>query len=356
MYQLKWVLKALVLVVSSLSLAASAQEQSTSTKIVVDADGTIEAPARSVPPSSLLSEEGKAYLSQHLHDMQVPAKLKSDDGVPVFMKRMLERAITLYPVTRKDERIAGVHVYSYMPRDGVTPRNRRRVLINLHGGGFSGCWPGCAELESIPIAALMRAQVITVDYREGPANKFPAASEDVALIYRELLKTHKPQNIGIYGCSAGGMLTAMSLSWFQAHGLPTPGAAGIYCAGAGGSGGDAAYIAFPLGEARIPSAGATAGSIGYLNGTDPKDPLVAPIASSTVLAKFPPTLIITATRDFALSGALHTDVQLTKAGVHTELHVWDGMFHGFFYNPDTPESKEAFGIMVKFFDTYLGVR
>ena len=59
--------------------------------------------------------------------------------------------------------------------------------------GFPVAGPACAELESIPISALMKIKVVTVDYREGPENKFPSASEDVASVYRELLKTYKPQ-------------------------------------------------------------------------------------------------------------------------------------------------------------------
>ena len=72
------------------------------------------------------------------------------------------------------------------------------------------------------------------------------------------------------------------------------------------------------------------------------------------MEKFPPTLIITGTRDFALSGALYPDTQLSKLGVETELHVWEGLFHGFFYNPDVPESKDAYNVMLKFFNRYLG--
>ena len=251
-------------------------------------------------------------------------------------------------------RLRGCMFTTNMPKSGVAARNRRRVLINLHGGGFSGCWPGCAELESIPLASMMGIRVVSVDYREGPTYKFPAASEDVAKVYQALLKEYKPASIGIYGCSAGGMLTAMSLAWFQAHGLPRPGAAGIYCASAGSFGGDATYIAYPLGEARIPAAGPSQSRLGYLSETKTDDPLVSPAVSPTVLAKFPPTLLITGTRDFAMSGAINTDSLLTKAGVDSELHVWDGLFHGFFYNADVPESKEAFEVMVKFFDRHLG--
>src|SRR5579862_9705234 len=185
-------------------------------KVTVETNGTVRVPAQTVPMSSFLSPEAKAYVTQHLKDMQNPEIVKQDAGVPRFMKPYIERDHELFAVGRKDEEVGGVHVYVYTPTAGVSARNKDRVLINLHGGGFSGCWPGCAELESIPVAALGKIEVVSVDYREGPKYKFPAASEDVASVYRALLKEYKPGNIGIYGCSAGGMLTAMSLSWFQA--------------------------------------------------------------------------------------------------------------------------------------------
>ncbi len=324
-------------------------------KVVIEADGTIQVPAHAVPQSSFLSPEAKAYVTQHLEQMQDPEIIKQDQGVPRFMKSLLARDRELFALDKKEEQIGGVHTYVYVPKAGILERNKRRVLINLHGGGFSGCWPGCAELESMPLAAMMQIKVISVDYREGPEYKFPAASEDVASVYRKLLKTYEPKNIGIYGCSAGGMLTAMSLAWLQAHDLPAPGAVGIFCASAGSFGGDASYIAFPLGEARMPAANPPGRSqLGYFSNTNPKDPLVSPISSPEVLAKFPPTLLITGTRDFAMSGTLFTDTQLVKQGVDVELHVWDGLFHGFFYNVDVPESKDALQVMVKFFDRHLG--
>jgi monoterpene epsilon-lactone hydrolase len=352
----------IILVVSAGLVACGSKTQQTTgnqnssaQKVVIESNGTVDAPARAVPLSSFLSPAGKAYMTEHLKDMQDPEKLKQVNGVPVFMQHYLQRDEEQFALDKTDEKIDGVHVYTYLPKAGIAPENRHRVLINLHGGGFSGCWPGCAELESMPVSALMRIKVVTVDYREGPEYKFPAASEDVAKVYSQLLKTYKPKNIGIYGCSAGGMLTAMSLAWFQKHNLPTPGADGIFCASAGSFGGDANYIAFPLGESRIPpEGGVSERRLGYLSDANMQDPLVAPSNSSAVLAKFPPTLLITATRDFALSGAIHTDILLTDAGVDSELHVWDGLFHGFFYNADVPESKEAFAIIGKFFDRHLG--
>ena len=129
----------------------------------IGADGTVHVPAHAVPLSEFLSPEGKAYVTEHLLAMQKPMTAGPDNGVPSLIAPYLERQKQLYPVERKDVTIAGVHAYDYRPRDGVAPRNRNRVLINLHGGGFMGCWPGCAELESIPVASLGKVRVKVFD-------------------------------------------------------------------------------------------------------------------------------------------------------------------------------------------------
>ena len=349
------------------TLGAAAQEPPRPPPLTVDADGTVHVPAMTVPVSSYLSPQGKAYLAEHLKQVQRPEMLEQTNGVPPLLAGYLERQRTLFSVERQDTTVGGIHAYVYTPKQGISTANQKRVLIDLHGGGFSGCWPGCAELESLPVAALGRIKVVSLDYREGPKYRFPAASEDVAAAYRELLKTYRAENIGIYGCSAGGMLTGMSVAWFQQHGLPAPGAVGMFCAGATlgdggfGFGGDATYTTLPLGEGRAPPPPDAPGSkatkrsgLGYLAETDPHDPLVAPAASPEVLGKFPPTLIITGTRGFELSSAVYTHSQMVKLGVDAELHVWEGMFHGFFYNPDVPESRECYDVIVKFFARHLG--
>ena len=329
----------------------------------VDADGTVHVPAERVPVSKFLSPQGQAYLAEHLQQVQRPEMLVQKDGVPPLLAGYLARQRQLYAVKRQEVRIAGVHAYVYTPTQGVAPQNRQRVLIDLHGGGFTGCWPGCAELESMPIAALGRIEVISVDYRQAPQFRFPAASEDVAAVYRDLLKTHQAQEIGIYGCSAGGMLTGEVVAWLQRHDLPKPGAVAIMCAGLtapdAGFGGDADYTAMPLGEARLtqppaprPAQGAPP-VMNYFAGANLRDPLVSPAVSPEVLAKFPPTLIITGTRGFELSSAVYSHSLLDRYGVTAELHVWEGMFHGFFYNPDVPESRDCYAVVNRFFDRYL---
>jgi len=330
-------------------------------EVAIEPDGTVHMPAQAVPVSGFLSREGKEYLAAHLRDLQRPELLVQEDGVPALLAGYLARQRELFRVSREEATIGGVHAYVYTPRDGIAAENRDRVLIDLHGGGFRDCWPACAELESMPISALGRIKVVSLDYRQGPEHRHPAASEDVAAAYQDLLKTYRPENVGIYGCSAGGMLAAMSVAWFQRHGLPRPGAIGVLCAGAasvdgGAFGGDASYTTLPLGEGRILPPGAPGDPVpmDYFAETDPTDPLVAPASSPEVLARFPPTLIVTGTRSFELSNAVYTHTQLVKHGVDADLHVWEGMFHGFFYNPDVPESRECYDVIVRFFADHLG--
>src|SRR3546814_2591514 len=65
----------------------------------------------------------------------------------------------------------------------------------LVGGRYGG------QLESIPVSSMGRIKVVTVDYRMAPEHSYPAAEEDVIAVYRDLLKTYRAENIGIYGCS-----------------------------------------------------------------------------------------------------------------------------------------------------------
>lgn len=351
-----------VTTVATLMTGVVVAQTSPNNPVALNADGSVHAPAMVVPPSEYLSAEGRAYLAEHISDLRRPEMRGQVDGVPNLLAPYVARQKALYPVSRTEVRMGGVRTWIYEPEAGIDPANADRVLITLHGGGFTGCWPGCAELEAIPIAAIGRIKVVAVDYRQQPDHLFPAASEDVAAVYRALLRTHRPENIGIYGCSAGGMLTGMALAWFQKEGLPTPGAAGVLCAGvtigASAFGGDAAYVATVLGEGRSaprpPEAGAAPKMMSYLAQADPMDPLVSPGVSETVLRAFPPTLVISGTRSLDLSTAVHAHALLTRAGVKADLHVWEGMFHGFFYNPDVPESREAYDVIVRFFEVHLG--
>ena len=341
---------------------ASDAQEARAPAIEIGEDGSLQLPPLYLPMTKLMSPEGQVYLNEHLHNLRNPELTKDVNGVPPLLQPFIDRQRELFPVVKKDTAIGGVHVFDYAPEEGVPEENKNRVLIQLHGGGFQACFPACAELESMPISSLGKIRVVSVDYRQGPDHEFPAASEDVAKVYAELLKSYPADNIGIYGCSAGGMLTGMSIAWFQAHDLPRPGAAGIFCAGASldkeGFGGDAGALGLAIGDgiyvpAQKPGTERVVRN-SYLANVDPKDPLAAPVESDEVLSQFPPTLFITGTRSYDLSTSVYTHSRMVALGVEADLHVWEGMFHGFYVNPDVPESREVYDVTVRFFDEHLG--
>lgn len=308
------------------------------------------------PPSELASEESTAAvakmmerLSPHLlafasADTQTQRQLLDEH----FYQPKIDVARQLYPVHESQRDIGGVYTEVFEPAGGIPDDNKNRVLINLHGGGFTVGARTEGQLESIPVASVAKMRVISVDYRQGPENKFPAASEDVTAVYAELLQQYEPENIGIFGCSAGGLLTAQVVAWLDKLGLPQPGAIGIFCSGAGDFlVGDAALISDTLGT------NLGDGEMAYFDGASWSDPLVAPINHPELLAKFPPSLIITSTRDLALSSAIATHQKLIGAAAKSELHVYEGLTHYFFSDTDLPEARQVFDVIAKFFDENL---
>ena len=324
----------------------------------LDSDGTVISPAVRVPFSAYASKQALQRFGKIFEEGNAAPPLgQSIQASREFYDKInsdrVERMKKLYPVEIKTSTIGGVKV------DIVAPAGTRadddRVLINLHGGAFLWGAGSGGLVEAIPVASVSKIKVITVDYRQGPEYVFPAASEDVENVYRALLKHHKPRNIGIYGCSAGGALTAQAIAWFQTKNLPAPGAIGIFCEGVTiDLPGDSAYVAHLLMGEPVPDKPFPLMQLPYFKGADPTSALVVPSVSSAVLAKFPPTLLISGTRDFALSATLRSDDLLTQAGVQTELHVWEGMWHSFFSDPELPESKAAYAVMARFFDRQLG--
>jgi monoterpene epsilon-lactone hydrolase len=147
------------------------------------------------------------------------------------------------------------------------------------------------------------------------------------------------------------LLTAQTVAWLQKRQLPLPGAVGLFCAGGlFFSAGDSGHFGAALSGAPFPGLA----EYPYLKDADPNDPLVFPAQSAHVMELFPPSLLITGTRDYALSSVVYTHSVLVRLGVDADLHVWEGLGHAFFFDPDLPQSKEMYRVVVNFFDRHLG--
>lgn len=359
-------MRAVSIVTLVVLLAAGAFAQQPE-KPTVDEQGTVHGNWSSAPLSDFLSDDAKRRLTAHLRrppqiGTGIEATRASTDA---GNKISLDEWLKIYPSNIEDTTIDGVHVYIVTPKDGVDPANKDRVLLNAHMGGykFGGKYGG--QLEAVPLSGRGRVKVIAVDYRLAPENIFPSAHEDMEKVYRHVLKTTKPENVGVYGCSAGGALTAQSIAWFAKKGLPRPGAASIMCSGAmrifwfgGDSGTTAPILNAQAGTVVRPATGVMRpmpGMRDYLEGLTELDPVITPGEFPEVLAKFPPTLLVTGTRDSAMSNVLVTHARLLDAGVDAQLFVVEGLGHGHFFTlPGTPESKTTYNVIWKFFDRNLG--
>jgi len=256
-----------------------------------------------------------------------------------FWPRLLDKHHHEYKVTIESKLIAGVKTEIISPSMGIAAGNRQRVLINVHGGSFAvgGRWIG--QLESIPVAATGKIRIVSIDYRMAPEYKFPAASDDVLAVYRALLKEYRPANIGIYGTSAGATLTAEVVALMTKEKVPLPGAIGMFCA-----------AAWPLASGKE----LAKGTYGYFQESDASNPAAFPGLAPETMKQFPDSLLISATGDGGINNVVRTHSQLVALGVSTDLHVWEGLDHAFFYYADFPESRQVYDVIAYFFDKHLG--
>ena len=263
---------------------------------------------------------------------------------------IIAAARDIYDVEMESQIIGGVYTDVITPSGGVAPENEHRVLINLHSGSFIAGARFGGQLESIPIAAIGKYRVVSVDYRMLPEHKFPAASIDVAAVYKELLKDYKPENIGIFGCSAGARLTGEAVAWFDKEGLPQPGAVAMLCSAPTRLDGDSNHYAWAM-AGRTPL---TIRAVKYWDTAEADDPLAFPGEFTDMLRKFPPSLLMTSTRDYSVSPMSVMHSKLVQLGVETEFHLFEGFSHMGFLGLYVPEAKQATAIMAKFFNKHLG--
>lgn len=160
-----------------------------------------------------------------------------------FNRRHLATARDHYPVEIARSEFAGVAVDLVTPAGGSADS---RTLICLHGGAFMWGRGAGALLEAVPLAAVTGLRVVAVEYALAPERVFPAAVEDVVAVFRALAAEVPPSRIGLYGCSAGGVLTAQTVARLLRNGDTPPGAVTMLCGTGLEMAGDSAATAAAL--------------------------------------------------------------------------------------------------------------
>lgn len=310
------------------------------------------------PAPTNISESAQAFLSLPI-DMSV-AERPAPTSVAEWDEREREMHTMLGPAladmiekadlsVRKTE-FAGVTVREVSgPNQSLVGSGR--ILMNVHGGGYTSLGGDMSILEAVSLASV-GFRVVSVDYRMPPRHPFPAAVDDGVEVYRELLRTHSPAKIAIFGVSAGGALTASVILAARDQGLPLPAAAVMHTPWA-----DLAKIgdSYETNEGVDPMLTSyrmlDAAARAYANGERLDHPLLSPVYGDFSKG-FPPALLSTGTRDLLLSCTIRLHRALRAASVPAELHVFDAMWHGFpLIAPD--EGEELNKEVVAFLDRHL---
>lgn len=80
---------------------------------------------------------------------------------------------------------------------------------------------------TLTLSRILKARVLSVDYRLAPEYVFPAGLHDSVAVYLHLINTVgvNPASITVAGDSAGGGMTMALLLYLRDSNLPLPGAA-----------------------------------------------------------------------------------------------------------------------------------
>lgn len=250
-------------------------------------------------------------------------------------------------VTVAEDVIGGAHVYRVEPPK-IARAHKDHLFLHVHGGSWVFFGGVAATGEAAEIAGKLGVRVISIDYRRPPDFPAPAAVDDIVAVWREVIKTHAPSRIALGGTSAGGNLTlAATLRLKDLH-LPLPAAlfAGTPVIDLNKTG-DSRYLNDGVDHALAWDGLTAAAAKAYAGDASFDAPLLSPVYGD--VSGFPPTYLISGTRDLLLSDTVTMHAKLRKAGVDADLHVYEGLAHAdFAVLFDTPEAAQHYVELEKF--------
>lgn len=318
----------------------------------------LQVPARSVPVPTDVSPQMQAIIGRPINPNwrdipQTPEQWAARQAATGAAVDQLPAMRARLHVKVEPAIMGGVKVFVVTP-ERIAPRNRGRLLIQIHGGCYVVNPGQAATTEAILMAGIGHYKVISIDYRMPPAAYFPAALDDVISVWQAALKTHPARRMGVLGSSAGGALTLEMVLRARQLGLPLPAAIspGTPMADLTGAG-DSFNTNAMVDNVLISREGfCDPAAKFYANGHDLADPLLSPINGD--MHGFPPAILTTGTRDLLLSNTVRTHRKLRQAGVEAQLQVYEGQSHAQYGRDDqAPETREAFGEIAAFFDKHL---
>jgi monoterpene epsilon-lactone hydrolase len=320
--------------------------------------GPREVPARALPEPTWVTPETARGMSRGpganwnvipVNDAEWAAAAGRGAGAPGGIGPGNQATLDKFGLTSESISVNGVAAYLITPKD-IAPENRNRLLVHVHGGCYVMGGGGVAE--GALMAGFGKFKVLSIDYRRPPFAFYPAALDDVVNAWKGAIRMADPKNMALFGLSAGGALTLSAIHRFKREGVPLPAA---IAPGTPMSDltrkGDTLYTNHMVDNVLVGIGRCDAMAEYYARGAALTDPMLSPIFGD--FTGFPPAILMSGTRDLLLSSTVRTHRKLRQAGVVAELHVFEGHSHAQ-YNSDTPDGREAYEEIARFFDRHLG--
>jgi len=256
------------------------------------------------------------------------------DAVKALMKKQGKSAAPDPAVKSVDKTITlstgALSARIYTPAAGSGPFP---VVVYYHGGGWVIANKDVYDGGARALSKLAGAVVVSIDYRQGPEHKFPAAHDDAYAAYEWTLANAAsingdPKKIAVAGESAGGGLAVATAIMARDKKVQMPLAIVSVYPIAGTDTTTASYVenaeAKPLNRPMM-----SWFFDQYLNGPqDWSNPRVDLVHAN--LTGLPATTIINAQIDPLRSDGEILAVRLKAAGVPTEQKTYEGVTHEFF--------------------------
>lgn len=156
------------------------------------------------------------------------------------------------------------------------------------------------------------------------------------------------------GSSAGGAITLSAVQRIIELGVDVPGALFIGTPGSDLSKtGDSYYTNEAVDRNLLAHDGVVDAMIQlYAGGIELTDPRVSPVYGS--FDGFPPTMLVSGTRDLLLSNTVRTHIKLREAGTKADLLVYEGMSHAdYLIEGVTSEGQHFMAELDRFFTKHL---
>ena len=299
-------------------------------------------PARDIPVPTSVSPEAQSVLAMG-RLMPAPEYPALDDAegwrayvaeTDGFVRSMVGNGVAGFDGTIEERVIGACTVYVVTP-DGVADDDRR-VYLDIHGGAWIMGGGDLCQRTAVVSAKQVAARVWSVDYRMPPDHPFPTPLDDCMAVYRALLEERRPDEIIVGGVSAGANLAGALVLRARDEGLPLPAGVVLHTGAFDlAHGGDSWRTNAGL-DPLLDGSSSACPEL-YAGGHDIHDPYLSPLFGN--LEGFPPTILLTGTRDLLLSDNVRMHRALRAAGVDAELHVWEAAGHGGFLGM-APEDDE----------------